>query len=78
MACDRCLAQAIQAKLGRCRQCAVQAFVIALSGWLAWWGYGADTSVHALTGLLFAVSGSGLFLLHMMVMCWRRLLGAVS
>ena len=55
MSCDDCLATAIKAKLGRCPVCAIQTFVIGLIGWLVWWWFGADTSVNALTGLLFAL-----------------------
>lgn len=55
MSCDNCLATAIRAKLGRCPVCAGQTFVIGLVGWLVWWWCGADTSVNALTGLLFAL-----------------------
>ena len=72
MGCDSCLATAIRVKLGRCLQCAAQAFVIGLAGWLAWWCYGADTSVYALTGLLFALGGSGLLLLHLVAFFWRQ------
>ncbi|HDX8381200.1 TPA: DUF3624 domain-containing protein [Aeromonas salmonicida] len=71
MSCEDCLATAIKAKLGRCPVCAIQTFVIGLIGWLVWW-FGADTSVNALTGLLFALGGSGLFLLHLAVFIWRK------
>ena len=63
MGCDDCLATAIRARLGRCPLCAIQTLVIGLVGWLVWWWCGADTSVNALTGLLFALGGSGLLLL---------------
>lgn len=72
MSCDDCLATAIRAKLGRCRACALQTLVIGLAGWLAWWWFGADASVNALTGLLFALGGSGLLLLHLLAFLWRR------
>lgn len=75
MSCDNCLATAIRAKLGRCSVCAIQTFVIGLSGWLVWWWCGADTSVNALTGLLFALGGSGLLLLHLLVFVWRKATG---
>ena len=35
--------------------CAAQTFLIGVVGWLVWWWCGADTSVNALTGLLFAL-----------------------
>ncbi|MNE41008.1 hypothetical protein D3C77_317930 [compost metagenome] len=44
-------------------------------GWLVWWWCGADTSVNALTGLLFALGGSGLLLLHLSVFLWRKVTG---
>lgn len=72
MSCDDCLATAIRAKLGRCRSCAIQSSIIALTGWLVWWWCGADSSVNALTGLLFALGGSGLLLLHLLVFLWRK------
>ena len=75
MSCEDCLATAIKAKLGRCPVCAIQTFVIGLIGWLVWWWFGADTSVNALTGLLFALGGSGLFLLHLVVLVWRKVAG---
>ena len=75
MSCDNCLATAIKAKLGRCPFCAIQRFVIGLIGWLVGWWFGADTSVNALTGLLFALGGSGLFLLHLAVFIWRKVTG---
>ncbi|MFM1663659.1 DUF3624 domain-containing protein [Aeromonas salmonicida] len=75
MSCEDCLATAIKAKLGRCPVCAIQTFVIGLIGWLVWWWFGADTSVNALTGLLFALGGSGLFLLHLVVLVWRKVTG---
>lgn len=75
MSCEDCLATAIKAKLGRCPVCAIQTFVIGLIGWLVWWWFGADTSVNALTGLLFALGGSGLFLLHLVVFVWRTVTG---
>lgn len=75
MSCDNCLATAIKAKLGRCPACAGQTLVIGLSGWLVWWWCGADTSVNALTGLLFALGGSGLLLLHLVVFVWRKATG---
>ncbi|WP_309266066.1 DUF3624 domain-containing protein [Aeromonas salmonicida] len=75
MSCEDCLATAIKAKLGRCPVCAIQTFVIGLIGWLVWWWFGADTSVNALTGLLFALGGSGLFLLHLVVFVWRKVIG---
>ena len=43
------------AKLRRCPVCAAQTFLIGVVGWLVWWWCGADTSVNALTGLLFAL-----------------------
>lgn len=55
MSCEDCLATAIRAKLGRCAVCAAQTFLIGVVGWLVWWWCGADTSVNALTGLLFAL-----------------------
>ena len=73
MSCEDCLATAIRAKLGRCPVCAAQTFLIGVVGWLVWWWCGADTSVNALTGLLFALVGSGLFLLHLAVFAWRKL-----
>ncbi|MBL0650046.1 DUF3624 domain-containing protein [Aeromonas caviae] len=73
MSCEDCLATAIRAKLGRCPVCAAQTFLIGVVGWLVWWWCGADTSVNALTGLLFALGGSGLFLLHLVVFAWRKL-----
>ncbi len=73
MSCEDCLATAIRAKLGRCPVCAAQTFLIGVVGWLVWWWCGADTSVNALTGLLFALGGSGLFLLHLAVFGWRKL-----
>ncbi|MFQ2615947.1 DUF3624 domain-containing protein [Aeromonas caviae] len=73
MSCEDCLATAIRAKLGRCPVCAAQTFLIGVVGWLVWWWWGADTSVNALTGLLFALGGSGLFLLHLGVFAWRKL-----
>lgn len=73
MSCEDCLATAIRAKLGRCPVCAAQTFLIGVVGWLVWWWCGADTSVNALTGLLFALGGSGLFLLHLTVFAWRKL-----
>ncbi|PJG60736.1 DUF3624 domain-containing protein [Aeromonas cavernicola] len=72
MSCDNCLATAIKAKLGRCPVCAAQTLLIGVIGWLVWWIAGADTSVNALTGLLFAAAGSGLFMLHLLVFLWRR------
>ncbi|MGY6039294.1 DUF3624 domain-containing protein [Aeromonas sp. AE23HZ002T15] len=72
MSCDDCLATAIRARLGRCPVCAGQTFAIGLVGWLAWWWLGADASVNALTALLFALGGSGLFGLHLLVFLWRR------
>ena len=75
MSGDNCLATAIRAKLGRCPVCAGQTFVIGLTGWLVWWWCGADTSVNALTGLLFALGGSGLLLLHLVVFVWRKATG---
>ena len=72
MSCDNCLATAIRAKLGRCPVCAAQTFAIGLAGWLAWWWFGADSSVNALTCLLFALAGSGLFALHLLVFLWRK------
>ncbi|MGN5049300.1 DUF3624 family protein [Aeromonas veronii] len=75
MSCDNCLATAIRAKLGRCLVCAIQTFFIGLGGWLVWWWFGADTSVNALTGLLFALGGSGLLLLHLVVFVWRKATG---
>ncbi|BEE19314.1 DUF3624 domain-containing protein [Aeromonas enteropelogenes] len=72
MSCDNCLATAIKAKLGRCPVCAAQTFAIGLAGWLAWWWFGADSSVNALTSLLFALAGSGLFALHLLVFLWRK------
>ena len=59
MSCEDCLATAIRAKLGRCPVCAAQTFLIGVVGWLVWWWCGADTSVNALTGLLFALGGLG-------------------
>lgn len=73
MSCEDCLATAIRAKLGRCPVCAAQTFLIGVVGWLVWWWCGADTSVNALTGLLFALGGSGFFLLHLAVFAWRKL-----
>ncbi|MGL6434100.1 DUF3624 domain-containing protein [Aeromonas caviae] len=73
MSCEDCLATAIRAKLGRCPVCAAQTFLIGVVGWLVWWWCGADTSVNALTDLLFALGGSGLFLLHLAVFAWRKL-----
>ncbi len=73
MSCEDCLATAIRAKLGRCPVCAAQTFLIGAVGWLVWWWCGADTSVNALAGLLFALGGSGLFLLHLAVFAWRKL-----
>ena len=75
MSCDDCLATAIKAKLGRCPVCAGQTLIIGLIGWLTWWGFGADTSVNALTGLLFALGGGGLLLLHLAVFIWRKVTG---
>ncbi|TNI75044.1 MULTISPECIES: DUF3624 family protein [Aeromonas] len=75
MSCDNCLATAIKAKLGRCPACAIQTLVIGAVGWLVWWWCGADTSVNALTGLLFALGGSGLLLLHLSVFLWRKVTG---
>jgi hypothetical protein len=71
MSCDDCLATALGAKLGRCPVCAAQTFVIGGVGWLAWWWLGADASINALTALLFAVAGSGLFGLHLLIFLWR-------
>ena len=73
MSCEDCLATAIRAKLGRCPVCAGQTFLIGAVGWLVWWWCGADTSVNALTGLLFALGSSGLFLLHLVAFAWRKL-----
>ena len=75
MGCDDCLATAIRARLGRCPLCAIQTLVIGLVGWLVWWWCGADTSVNALTGLLFALGGCGLLLLHLSVFLWRKVTG---
>lgn len=75
MSCDNCLATAIRAKLGRCPACAIQTFIIGLSGWLVWWWCGADMSVNALTGLLFALGGSSFFLLHLVIFIWRKASG---
>lgn len=72
MSCDDCLATSIRAKLGRCPVCAVQTLLIGVIGWLAWWWLGADASVNALTALLFALAGSGLFGLHLLAFLWRR------
>ncbi|MGY3902499.1 DUF3624 domain-containing protein [Aeromonas lusitana] len=72
MSCDDCLATAIRAKLGRCPVCAAQTLLIGVMGWLAWWWLGADASINALTALLFALAGSGLFGLHLLVFLWRR------
>lgn len=58
MGCDDCLATALRARLGRCPLCAIQTLVIGLVGWLVWWWCGADTSVNALTGLLFALGAA--------------------
>ncbi|MGY3887453.1 DUF3624 domain-containing protein [Aeromonas aquatica] len=73
MSCDDCLATAIRAKLGRCPACAGQSLLIGALGWLAWWCAGADVSVNALTGLLFALGGSGLFGLHLLIFIQRRM-----
>ncbi|MGS3175589.1 DUF3624 domain-containing protein [Aeromonas sanarellii] len=73
MSCEDCLATAIRARLGRCPVCAVQTLLTGVVGWLVWWWCGANTSVNALTGLLFALGGSGLFLLHLAAFTWRKL-----
>ncbi|MEN9583483.1 MAG: hypothetical protein RLZZ616_489 [Pseudomonadota bacterium] len=75
MSCDDCLATAIKAKLGRCPVCAGQTLIIGLIGWLVWWWFGADTSVNALTGLLFALGGGGLLLLHLLAFLWHQVGG---
>ncbi len=75
MSCDACLSDAIKAKLGRCRTCAIQCALVGGSGTLAWYWFGADTSVNALTGALFALAGWGILLLHLLVFLWRRLTG---
>lgn len=75
MSCDDCLLDGIKAKLGRCRTCAALTFFIGLTGALVWWWQGANTSVNALVGALFALSGWGLFLMHLLVFVWRRLTG---
>ncbi|MEW7866748.1 DUF3624 family protein [Aeromonas diversa] len=75
MSCDACLSDAIKAKLGRCRTCAIQCALVGGGGTLAWYWFGADTSVNALTGALFALAGWGVLLLHLLVFLWRRLSG---
>ncbi|MFM4805279.1 DUF3624 family protein [Aeromonas bivalvium] len=75
MSCDACLASAIRAKLGRCPLCACQCLLIALGGWGLWWWCGADSSVNALTALLFGLAGSGLLTLHLLVFVWRKSTG---
>ncbi|EOD56614.1 DUF3624 domain-containing protein [Aeromonas molluscorum] len=75
MSCEICLATAIRAKLGRCPVCAIQTLVIGLTGWTAWWWLGADSSVNALTALLFGLAGSALFALHLLVFVWRKIRG---
>lgn len=75
MSCEHCLGDALRAKLGRCRTCAIQTLLVGVAGLLVWWWCGADTSVNALTGALFALAGGGLFLLRLLVFVWRRITG---
>ena len=44
----------------RCPVCAVQTLLTGVVGWLVWWWCGANTSVNALTGLLFALGARSL------------------
>lgn len=72
MSCEFCLVASFKAKLGRCRTCMLQCATVGHIGWGAWWYCGADSSVNSLTALLFALAGSGLLLLHILVWLGRK------
>ncbi len=78
MACQDCSHDEFWHKLGRCRGCMLGCTLIALVSSLLWWWLGADSSVPALTALLFLLGSGGLLALHLLVWSWRRLTGAVQ
>ena len=76
MACRDCSGGEFWHKLGRCAGCMVGCALLALVSGLIWWRLGADSSVPALTALLFLLGSGGLLALHLLVWSWRRLTGA--
>ncbi|KFZ39197.1 hypothetical protein HR45_02050 [Shewanella mangrovi] len=77
MACDACFSDVFKQKIGRCKTCMWQLTVLSLIGWPTWFYLFADTpkSVNSIALFFFCCAFSGLLLLHLIVLCWRKLTG---
>lgn len=73
MSCQQCSEWFLK-KIGRCRTCMWQSFIIGSIGWLGWFFYQWQLSVEGVTALFFAVAGTSLWVLHIIFwFYWRWL-----
>ncbi|MGI2171814.1 DUF3624 domain-containing protein [Shewanella sp. MF05960] len=76
MACNQCTDSIFKQKIGRCKRCMLQLTVLSLLTWPMWWYYFIDTpkTVESIALLFFAISFSGLLVLHLLVWLYRRIM----
>ncbi|GGP72995.1 DUF3624 domain-containing protein [Shewanella ulleungensis] len=75
MACNQCSDSIFKQKIGRCKRCMLQLTILSLLTWPIWWYYFAATPkvVESIALLFFAISFSGLLILHLLVWLYRRI-----
>lgn len=75
MACNQCSDSIFKQKIGRCKRCMLQLTILSLLTWPIWWYYFAATPkvVESIALLFFAISFSGLLVLHLLVWLYRRI-----
>jgi hypothetical protein len=75
MACNQCSDSIFKQKIGRCKRCMLQLTILSLLTWPIWWYYFAATPkvVESIALLFFAISFSGLLILHLLVWLYRHI-----
>ncbi|WP_117235975.1 DUF3624 domain-containing protein [Vibrio maerlii] len=76
MSCPYCQSNWFWKKIGRCKRCMIQLFVLSVLGWGSWWLLFADNpkSVEAVALLLLSVACNSLLALHLIKMVWLRMI----
>ncbi|MBO1272996.1 MULTISPECIES: DUF3624 domain-containing protein [Shewanella] len=77
MACEECFGTIFRRKLGRCTACMWQLALLSAICWPLWyWLYHTTPrTVNSIALLFFCGAFSGLLLLHLLVLTYRRLRG---
>lgn len=77
MGCNDCNTSIFKQKIGRCKSCMWQLTGLSAIGWPLWWYLYRDTpeDVSSIALLFFCSAFSGLLMLHLVVLIYRRSLG---